>query len=142
MSGVSTDVMLFRENGARLVHHYWVFAEFTSHLSLRGTYMSKLRQFSSRACADARSVTKQDRDPDAMLDETSGRPGRPPLPTVETGRRVTDEDPPACKAVQATLYVGDGESSPAAVVSAARYSIPPTPVLLPLPRVATWEIEQ
>ena len=99
--------------------------------------MSRLRRFASRACADARSAAKRDREPDATVDETSGRPGRPTSPTVATGRRVTDDDPPACKAARATSYVVDGESSPAAVVSAARYSVPPTPVLLPLLRFAT-----
>ena len=113
--------------------------ESMSHVSLRGTYMSKLRHFSSQACADARSVAKRDRDPDATLDETLGRPGHPPSPTVETGRRVTDDDPPARKAVRAISYVVDGESSPAAVVSTARYIIPPTPLLLPLWRFITWD---
>ena len=134
VSGVSTDEMRFRENGARLFHHYRVIGEFTSHILLRGTYMSKLRHFSSRACADARSVAKRDRDPDATLDETLGRPGHPPSPTVETGRRVTDDDPPARKAVRAISYVVDGESSPAAIVSTARYIVPLTPLLLPLRR--------
>ena len=92
MLGVSTDVMLFRENGARLVQHYRVFTELMSHLLLRGSYMSRLRCFASRACADARSVAKRDREPDATVDEISGRSGRPTSPTVATGRRVTDDE--------------------------------------------------
>ena len=45
ISGVSTDVLLFSECGAPLVHHYPVFARGISHISLRWSYLTKLRTF-------------------------------------------------------------------------------------------------
>ena len=52
--GVSSDVLLFSENGLSLVHHYRVFGRSAAHASLRGKYMAKLRSFAIRAEAEAR----------------------------------------------------------------------------------------
>ena len=41
-SGIATDVVLFSQHGARLVHHYRVYGEYVSHSSLHGTFMAKL----------------------------------------------------------------------------------------------------
>ena len=141
VSGLSTDMMLFRENGARPVHHYRVFAELKSHLLLRGSYMSRLRHFAGRACADARLVAKRDRDPEATLDETSSQPSpchhQPLQPDVELQTTILRHVKPCWP--RRTWF--DDESLLAAVVSAARHSVPPTPVLLSLPGFATRDSE-
>ena len=61
MSGISTDVVLFSEHGAQLVHHYRVFDDCVSHV-LHGTFMAELLDLINRACAEARSVAKRGRD--------------------------------------------------------------------------------
>ena len=63
VSGISNDMVLFSEHGAQLVHHYRVYSDCVSHGSLRGTFMAKLMDFTNRACAEVRSVTKRGRDP-------------------------------------------------------------------------------
>ena len=54
VSGISTDVGLFSENGSSLVHHYRVFGRSAPHTSLRGTFMAKLRVFTVRAGAEVK----------------------------------------------------------------------------------------
>ena len=58
VSGVSTDIMLFREYGSALVHHYRVFGRSASHASLRGIFMGKLRLFITRQEASAKWVAR------------------------------------------------------------------------------------
>ena len=53
VSGVSTDVVLFSENGS-LIHHYRVFGRSAAHTCLRGTFMNKLWVFTVRADAEAK----------------------------------------------------------------------------------------
>ena len=45
ISDVSIDLLLFSECGAPLVHQYRVFSRGISHISLRGSYLWKLRTF-------------------------------------------------------------------------------------------------
>ena len=56
--GISIDVVLFSEHGAQLFHHYRVFGDCVLHGSLHGPFMLELSCFTSRACAEARSVVK------------------------------------------------------------------------------------
>ena len=42
VSGIATDVMLFSQHGARLIHRYRVFADSVPQQSLRGSFMMKL----------------------------------------------------------------------------------------------------
>ena len=60
VSGVSTDVLLFSENGASLIHHYRVFGRGGAPASLRGKYMPKLRAFTVQAEAEARWARNRD----------------------------------------------------------------------------------
>ena len=53
-SGISTDVLLFSEHGHALVHHYRVFQKGTSHVSLRGNYLTRLRTFVIQSAAMSR----------------------------------------------------------------------------------------
>ena len=52
VSGVSTDVALFSEQGAQLVHHYRMFGDCATHASLWGSFMVDLLYFTNQACAD------------------------------------------------------------------------------------------
>ena len=61
VSGISTDATLFSVNGSQLVHHYQVFGQCAAHSSLRGTFMSDLRYFTIRACADSKWAAKRNR---------------------------------------------------------------------------------
>ena len=79
VSGISTDVVLFSEHGAHLVHHYQVYGNCASHGSLRGTFMAKLTDFTNRACAEARSVAKRGRDSITGPGSSSSRPTLSPL---------------------------------------------------------------
>ena len=54
ISGISMDIILFSERGASLVHHYHVFGGGSAHISLRGSYMTKLRAFTVKAEAAGR----------------------------------------------------------------------------------------
>ena len=54
VSGISTDVVLFSEHGAQLVHHYRVFGDCVAHASLRRSFIIELLYFTNRACAEAR----------------------------------------------------------------------------------------
>ena len=62
VSGITTDVVLFSEHGARLVHHYRVYGDCVSLSSLRGTFMANWSEFTNRACSEALSVAKGGRD--------------------------------------------------------------------------------
>ena len=53
-SGISTDVLLFSELGLPLVHHYRVLQKGTSHVSLRGDYLTRLRTFVTQSAAMSR----------------------------------------------------------------------------------------
>ena len=48
VAGGATDAMLFSQHGARLVHRYWVYRDYVPHLSLRGTFMARLSDFTHR----------------------------------------------------------------------------------------------
>ena len=54
VSGVSTNVELFRENGSSLIHNYRVFGRSAAHTSLRGTFMTKLWELTVRAVDEAK----------------------------------------------------------------------------------------
>ena len=51
VSGVSTDILLFSERGAPLIHHYRVFGGGSAHNSLRRNYIIRLRAFVAEAAA-------------------------------------------------------------------------------------------
>ena len=94
VSGISTDVELFSEHGAQLLHHYRVYSECVSHSSLRGNFKAKLSDFTNQACAEARLVAKRGRDSST---ESGLLPSRPaPSPT----HHMPDDDPPALKAAR------------------------------------------
>ena len=131
--GISTDMVLFNEHRAQLVHHYRVYGDCVSHGSLRGTFMAELLDFTNRACAEARSVAKRGRDSNA---ESSWSPGRPALSPTSPMNRTPDDDPPARKAARAVTSAMQDESSPvgiSAAVSIAQYSALPAPVVCPFP---------
>ena len=54
VSGVSTDILLFSERGVPLIHHYRVLGGGSTHVSLHGSYMIKLRAFAAQARVAAR----------------------------------------------------------------------------------------
>ena len=56
MSGIATDVMLFHQHGARLVHRYRVYADNLPHKSLRGPFMLRLARFTRQVSAEAHST--------------------------------------------------------------------------------------
>ena len=89
VSGIATNVVLFSQHGARLVHHYRVYGEHVSHSSLRGTFMT---------CAEARSVAKRGRD--SSTESVRRRVVRHRHPSSLT-HRTADHDPPARKAARA-----------------------------------------
>ena len=60
VSGVSTDILLFSERGAPLIHHYRMFGGGSVHNSLGGNYMIKLRPFAAQAEAAARWARRRD----------------------------------------------------------------------------------
>ena len=95
-----------------------------THGSLRGTFMAELLDFTNRACAEARSLTKRGRDSSA---ESSSSPGRPAPWPISPTHRMPDDDPPARKAARAVTSTTQDESSPvetSAAVSVAQYSAP------------------
>ena len=61
VSSIATDMMLFRQHGARLVHWYRVYADNLPPLLLRGSFMAKLSRFTRRASAEACSAAKRSR---------------------------------------------------------------------------------
>ena len=60
VSGVSTDILLFSERGAPLIHHYRVFGGGGAHNSLHGNYMIKLRVFAALSEAAAHWARHRD----------------------------------------------------------------------------------
>ena len=58
--GISTDMLLFSELGHALVHHYGVFQKGTSHVSLRGDYLTRLRTFVTMSAAMSRWSQRDD----------------------------------------------------------------------------------
>ena len=94
VSGISTDLVLYSEHGAQLVHHYRVYCDCISHGSLSGTFMAKLTDFTNRACAETRSLAKCGRDsstePGSLLSRTA------PSPLGPT-HHTPDDDPSAGK---------------------------------------------
>ena len=68
ISGVSTDVLLFSECDAPLIHHYRMFAKGISHISLRRSYVTKLQT--------PRSIRQ--RDPDDESPHCKARRARSP----------------------------------------------------------------
>ena len=114
VSGISTDVVIFSEHGAHLVHHYRVFGDCVAHASLRGSSMIDLLYFNNRACAEARWVVKRRRD-------SGNGSGLSP----DASRHTPDDDPPARKAARAMTSVTQDESSPvgtSTAVSIVQYS--------------------
>ena len=64
-SGIATDMMLFSQHGARLVHRYHMFADSVPHQSLHGSFMTKHSGFTHQASAEAHSAAKRGRDSSA-----------------------------------------------------------------------------
>ena len=94
VSGVSTDVVLFSENGLSLIHHYRVFGRSAAHASLRGTFMTKLRVFTVRAVDDAKWKAGRVPNQAPRLPLSSDSPA----PLYNSIRpRGSDDDSPACK---------------------------------------------
>ena len=61
ISGVTTDVLLFSRYGIPLVHRYRVFSRYGKHISLRGTYMTRLRDFLEQADAENQTLCNWER---------------------------------------------------------------------------------
>ena len=59
VSGVSTDILLFSERGIPLAHHYQGGGG-SAHVSLRGSYMVKIRDFKAQAQAATPWVRHRD----------------------------------------------------------------------------------
>ena len=110
--GIATDVMLFSQHGARLVHRYRVFADNQLHQSLRGSFMTKLSGFTQQAT----------RGRDSSAEST-------PSPTpLRPAHRTLDHAPPAQKAARASATVtSTAEASadaPALTLGPLRLRIP------------------
>ena len=123
VSGIATDVMLFSQHGARLVHRYHVFAD---NRSLRGSFMAKISGFTRQASAEAQSADKHGRD---FSTESTSSPllslPTPPSP-LGPAHRMPDITPPAWKAAR-----------PMATVTLAPK---PRPILPLLCTVARWRL--
>ena len=91
VSGVSTDALLFSRYGVPLVHRYRVFSRTGTHISLRGTYMTRLREFIEQA--DAERQTLRNRELTRSLMSLDGPRG--------TRRREPAEISPRCKSRRA-----------------------------------------
>ena len=105
VSGIATDVMLFSQHGARLVHRYHVFASSMSHQSLRGSFMKKLSDFTHHASAEDRSAFKRGRDSSAESTPLPLRPAQTPPTPLGPAHRTLDHAPPARKAARAAATV-------------------------------------
>ena len=92
ISGVSTDVLLFSECGAPLIHH--VFARGVSHISLRGSYVIKIRTFITQSEAVGQWGHKQDPAQSSPIQK-----GSDPLRSIR--QRDPDDESPRCKARRA-----------------------------------------
>ena len=105
VSGIATDVMLFSQHGARLVHRYPVLANSMPHQSLCGLFMTNFSDFTHQASAEAHSVAKRGR----YSSEESTPPPIWPAQTPPTphgpAHRTPDHAPPARKAARATATV-------------------------------------
>ena len=95
VSGVSTDAVLFSENGSQLVHHYRVFGQSVAHASLHGKFMAGLQLFTVQAFANAKWASKRDQVQETRSLTSSGSPT--PLPRSIRSRR-SDNESPAFKA--------------------------------------------
>ena len=71
VSGVSTDALLFSQSGMPLVHRYHVFGRGGTHVSLCGSFMSRLRAFTMQADADRPLARKWDAERSSSLREDS-----------------------------------------------------------------------
>ena len=90
-SGIATDVMLFSQQGARLVHQCCVFGDNVTHPSLRGSFMLKLAKFTHQACADVAG--------------TASSPVRPAPMPLGPAHQTPDHAPPARNAARAATTV-------------------------------------
>ena len=95
VSGIATDLMLFRQHGAQLVHRYRVYAYNLPHQSLRGSFMANLSRFTHQASAEARSATKRGRYSSSESAST----------LLGHAHRTPDSAPPARKSARATATV-------------------------------------
>ena len=60
ISGVSTDALLFSRYGILFVHRYRVFSRYGTHTSLRGSYMTRLRDFLEQAYAESQTLRNRE----------------------------------------------------------------------------------
>ena len=105
MSGITTDVILFSQHSAQLVHRYRVFADNMPHQSLCSSFMTKLSGFAHQTSTKTRLMTKHDRDSSAESTPSHLRPTpTPPMPLRPT-HCTPDHAPPARKAARATATV-------------------------------------
>ena len=91
VSGIATDIMLFTQHGARLVHRYRVYGGYVPHHSPRGSFMSRLSDFTHWDCAEAHLAAKRGRDSSTVSHPSPVRPAPMPLWPI---RRTPDHVPP------------------------------------------------
>ena len=60
ISGVSTDALLLSRYWIPFVHRYRVFSRYGTHISLRGTYMTRLRDFLEQADAESQMLRNRE----------------------------------------------------------------------------------
>ena len=154
VSGITTDMMLFHQHGARLVHRYRVYADNLPHRSLRGFFMLRLARFTLQAsCVEARSATKHGRDSRSELAHTLlGHAHHTPDSTPPAWRSAcaaatvtSTADVSADAPVPARAAPADGPVSPGLLRPIIRVSLPlsvvsapgPAPALVMLPEVAS-----
>ena len=90
ISGVSTDALLLSRYGIPFVHRYRFFSRYGTHISLRGIYTTRLRDFLEQA--DAESQTLRNRELVSSLASRMSLEG-----PRGTHRRELEEMSPRCK---------------------------------------------
>ena len=118
MSGIATDIMLFSQHRARLVHPYRVYGDCVPHHSLRGSFMSRLSDFTHWACGRDSST------------ESISWPVRSALMPLGPAHRTPDHAPLAWKVAHA---VTSAPSSDDAVTSSGPTPTSPPATTSPLP---------
>ena len=127
VSGIATDAMLFSQYGARLVHQYRVYDDYMPHHSLPGTFMSRLSDFTHRACAEARLVAKCGRDSSTESVLSPVRPALMPFGLAHcTPDHAPDHGPEGCERRDICTPTARHASSCSDVPVAARACIPNT----------------
>ena len=90
VSGIATDVLLFSQHDAWLVHRCREFADSVPHQPLRGLFMTKLSDFTHRASAETSMAAKRGRDSSAESTLPPLQPAQTPPTPLGSAHRTPD----------------------------------------------------